>query len=77
MQTYTVNKQVADSAASATAFLSGVKTNFYTVGVTGGVARDDCQASLDEKNRATSILKWAQDAGKKTGESEGNTSIIV
>ena len=75
-QTYAVDKQVTDSAGSATAFLSGVKTHFNTLGVTGGVVKGDCQASLDEKNRAPSILKWAQDAGKRTGGCEYNTLIV-
>lgn len=58
---------MADSAATATAFFCGVKANFYTVGLNGKVSKGDCQRSLNKKNRATSILQWAQDAGKDTG----------
>lgn len=63
--------QVADSAGSATAFLCGVKGNYETMGVTGRVKAFDCHSSLKTTNRVDSILKWAQDAGKDTGETEG------
>lgn len=69
LQTYNLDRQVADSATSATAFLSGVKANYITLGVNGKVKVDDCKASLDPENRVHSILKWAQDAGKETGKS--------
>jgi alkaline phosphatase len=55
-----VDSQVADSACSATAYLSGVKANIYTIGVSGNVNLDDCAASLNATNKATSILKWSQ-----------------
>jgi len=66
-KTYCVDKQTADSACSATAYLTGVKTNDGTVGVTAKVRKSDCQASLDKENRLTSIMQWAQKAGKSTG----------
>lgn len=62
-----MDKQVADSAAAATAFLSGVKANFYTFGLTAAVKKGDCAASRLPENRAHSIIKWAQDQGKETG----------
>ncbi|KAK8731360.1 hypothetical protein OTU49_007564 [Cherax quadricarinatus] len=67
IKTYNLDKQVADSAATATAFLTGVKANYYTLGVNGKVKLDDCEASLKPENRVESILKWAQDANKATG----------
>lgn len=57
-----------DSAGTATAFLAGVKANYYTVGVNGNVKMSDCAASLKKANQVDTILKWAQDAGKATGE---------
>ncbi|CAG9804104.1 unnamed protein product [Chironomus riparius] len=66
-KTYCVDKQTADSACSATAYLTGVKTNYGTIGVTAKVNKNDCQASLDKENRLTSIMQWAQKAGKSTG----------
>lgn len=65
-KTYNVNKQVADSASTATAYLTGVKTNYKTVGVDGSVTYNDCQTMFDA-NKVYSIVKWAQDAGKRTG----------
>ncbi|CAL4228704.1 unnamed protein product [Meganyctiphanes norvegica] len=67
MKTYCVDRQVADSACTATAYLTGVKANYYTLGVSANVEYEDCEASLNEENRVDSILKWAQDAGKETG----------
>ncbi|XP_069991183.1 alkaline phosphatase-like [Penaeus vannamei] len=67
MKTYNIDKQVSDSAGTATAYLTGVKGNYKTLGVTGNVQVSDCAASLKPENRLDSILKWAQDAGKDTG----------
>nr|XP_053635487.1 alkaline phosphatase-like [Cherax quadricarinatus] len=66
-QTYNVDKQVPDSAATATAFLCGVKGNFYTLGVDQSVTKGNCSASKNPAFRVTSILHWAQEAGKDTG----------
>jgi hypothetical protein len=55
-----VDSQVADSACSATAYLSGIKANIGTIGVTGNVKVNDCPAMLEAANRVTSILKWSQ-----------------
>lgn len=66
-KTYCVDSQVADSACSSTAYLSGVKANLGTIGVTAAVVRSDCKASQRPENQVNSILRWAQDAGKMTG----------
>ncbi|XP_050544128.1 membrane-bound alkaline phosphatase-like isoform X2 [Daktulosphaira vitifoliae] len=66
-RTYCVDKQVADSACSATAYMTGVKANSKTLGVTGAVQPNDCDSSLEPNNRVDSILRWAQMAGKSTG----------
>ncbi|XP_025202610.1 membrane-bound alkaline phosphatase-like [Melanaphis sacchari] len=66
-KTYCVDSQVADSACSATAYLCGVKTNKATIGVTSKVLLGDCPASVPEEHRVTSIMQWAQWAGKATG----------
>lgn len=67
MKTYNLDKQVPDSAGTATAFLSGVKANYYTLGVNGKVKLNDCKASLEDDNRVQTILEWAQEADKETG----------
>lgn len=58
---------MADSACTATAYLCGVKNNIGTLGVTSKVPYSDCPASLVKENHVTSILQWAQWAGKATG----------
>lgn len=64
-KTYCVDKQVPDSACTATAYLSGVKTNYRSIGVTANVTSTGCNISDDD--RVYSFAKWAQDAGKSTG----------
>ncbi|XP_065363914.1 membrane-bound alkaline phosphatase-like [Calliphora vicina] len=66
-KTFCVDKQVPDSASTATGYLSGVKGNYGTIGVNGQVTRFDCELGQDESLHTQSIAKWAQDAGKWTG----------
>ncbi|XP_035697212.1 alkaline phosphatase, tissue-nonspecific isozyme-like [Branchiostoma floridae] len=65
VKTYNVDRQTGDSAGTATAYLSGVKANYGTVGVDATVARGDCAASFTAKT--TSILEHAHAAGKSVG----------
>lgn len=64
MQTYSVDFQIPDSAATATAYLCGVKTNLNTIGVSAAARNGICKSQ--KGNEVTSILKWAKDAGKPT-----------
>lgn len=64
-KTYCVDSQVADSACTATAYLSGVKNNYKTIGVNANVKVNQCEA--DVKDHTESIARWAQMAGKGTG----------
>lgn len=66
-KTYCFDKQTADSACSATAYLTGVKANYGTLGVNPKVKRNDCEASLNTENHVDSIMVWAQAKGKATG----------
>ncbi|KAL5244726.1 hypothetical protein ACI65C_012136 [Semiaphis heraclei] len=66
-KTYCVDSQVADSACSATAYLTGVKGNIETIGVSGAVSNRDCLASNNHANQVVSSMLWAQRAGKRTG----------
>uniref|UniRef100_A0A672MR66 Alkaline phosphatase n=1 Tax=Sinocyclocheilus grahami TaxID=75366 RepID=A0A672MR66_SINGR len=59
------NFQIPDSAATATAYLCGVKTNLNTVGVSAAARNGVCRSQ--KGNEVTSILKWAKDAGKSVG----------
>ncbi|KAG6453210.1 hypothetical protein O3G_MSEX008023 [Manduca sexta] len=67
VKTYCVNRQVADSACSATAYLCGVKGNAGTIGVNGAVPRHDCAASTDAARRVQSIAEWALADGRDAG----------
>jgi alkaline phosphatase len=64
-KTYSNDAQVADSASTATAMLSGVKTNSRTLGITSDAAYDNC-ASI-EGNTTDSIFEIAELAGLATG----------
>lgn len=64
-KTYCVDKQVPDSACTATAYLNGVKTNYRSIGVTANVGSATCK--FEKSEHTESIFKWAQDAGKSTG----------
>ncbi|XP_023947365.1 membrane-bound alkaline phosphatase [Bicyclus anynana] len=66
-KTYCVDHNVADSACSGTAYLSGVKANSGTVGVSAAVKRGDCKGQQDPHNTVTGLMDWAQRAGKSTG----------
>lgn len=66
-RTYCIDRQVADSACTATAYLGGVKANFFTIGVNGKVKLEDCKGEKDPENHVHSLAYWAQKAGKGTG----------
>lgn len=67
IKTYDSDKQVADSASTANAIFTGVKTNYGIAGLDANVRKYDCEASLNKEYRAESIVAWAQAAGKDTG----------
>ncbi|CAF1110193.1 unnamed protein product [Rotaria sordida] len=64
-KTYNINFQTPDSAGTATAYLCGVKAQLGTIGVDGRAKRSNCTSSIGAN--VTSILDWAQKAGKKVG----------
>ncbi|XP_001663535.2 membrane-bound alkaline phosphatase [Aedes aegypti] len=66
-KTYCVDYQVADSACTATAYLTGVKGNYETIGVNAQVPSYHCTAQLDLNTHTHSIAKWAMDVGKDAG----------
>lgn len=66
-KTYCVDRQVADSACTATAYLQGIKANYATMGVTAEVPRSDCVLSMDKTKHTYSIAAWAMDEGKDAG----------
>ncbi|XP_059617758.1 alkaline phosphatase-like [Phlebotomus argentipes] len=65
--TYCLNRPVPDSASTSTAYLTGVKANYGTVGVSGQVARYHCTNGINPETHTTSLAKLAQMHGKSTG----------
>ncbi|MFT7803167.1 alkaline phosphatase-like isoform X2 [Arapaima gigas] len=65
VKVYSVDFQIPDSAATATAYLCGVKSNLNTVGLSAAGRNGVCRSQ--KGNEVTSILKWAKDAGKSVG----------
>lgn len=67
-KTYCVDRQVPDSSSTATAFLTGVKTNYGLVSMDANVRRYNCtdHANKDYHTKA-SIAEMAMDAGKSAG----------
>jgi hypothetical protein len=65
-QTYSVNTQTPDSASTASAMFSGVKTNYETFGFDNSIVNDDPYSEA-AATKVETILKWAQDAGMDTG----------
>ncbi|SMO38304.1 alkaline phosphatase [Paracoccus laeviglucosivorans] len=64
-KTYTHDAQVADSAPTATAMVSGVKSVNGTIGVTQAVQPDVC--SSQKGAEVTTIFELAEEAGLATG----------
>ena len=62
-----MDHQVPDSAGTASAFLTGVKANFETLGVNAQVNSQETNCELIRQNSVPSILKWAVDSGKHAG----------
>jgi alkaline phosphatase len=60
-KTYNTDSQVPDSAATATALFSGIKTSIRTVGL------NPASKEATESDRLRNIMDWAQEEGKRTG----------
>ena len=66
MKTYCVDAQTPDSASTATALFSGVKTDINTLGFDNSIVYKN--ADLEQTAyKVKTILTWAQEAGKDTG----------
>ncbi|XP_020714073.1 alkaline phosphatase 4 [Ceratitis capitata] len=61
-KTYNVDKQVPDSAGTATAMFCGIKTDY------GAIGMDTTRSKVNaNQGRLKSIMDWAQAEGKRTG----------
>lgn len=61
LQTYSVDRQVPDSAATATAYLCGVKSNYKTLGLSAAARYSQCNTT--KGNEVISVLERARNAG--------------
>lgn len=61
-KTYNTDQQVPDSAGTATAMFSGVKTKAAKIGVDASVTE-----TTEAAASVSSIMEWAQAVGKRTG----------
>nr|AER46070.1 alkaline phosphatase 2 [Euprymna scolopes] len=66
IKTYCEDRITPDSAATATAYLSGVKINKGVIGLDSRVAFGQCDDKYEE-SKVSSILKWSQQKGKSVG----------
>ncbi|XP_036029469.1 intestinal-type alkaline phosphatase 1-like isoform X2 [Onychomys torridus] len=64
-KTYNVDRQVPDSAGTATAYLCGVKGNYKTIGVSAAARVDQCNTTFG--NEVVSVMYRAKQAGKSVG----------
>jgi len=64
-KTYEVNQQVAESAGTATALLSGSKTQAGFIGVSQAAVRKNCASASG--NHLVTALELAEDGGRSTG----------
>lgn len=59
-QTYNVDKQVPDSAGTATAMFTGVKSRYYMLGLEASAQFGKCDPEQDRRRMLPSIMDWAQ-----------------
>nr|XP_004662274.2 intestinal-type alkaline phosphatase 1 [Jaculus jaculus] len=64
-KTYNVDRQVPDSAGTATAYLCGVKANYKTIGLSAAARVDQCNTTFG--NEVLSVMYRAKKAGKSVG----------
>ena len=67
-KTYNTDYQVPDSAGTATALFSGVKTKMAVLGIDQTPEWNKCDPEKVEKSKLKSLLSRAIEDGKATGE---------
>ncbi|XP_075747606.1 alkaline phosphatase, tissue-nonspecific isozyme-like isoform X2 [Rhipicephalus microplus] len=64
---YCADRLVPDSACSGTAIQCGVKSNYFTLGVSAHVRLGNCSESSDTRHHLKCLYELAQEADKTTG----------
>ena len=65
VKTYNTDSQVADSAGTMSAIMTGEKTRIGVIGVAASVPQNDCASAL--QNALPTLLEDAEDEGLATG----------
>ena len=65
VKTYNTNQQVPDSAGTATAMMTGMKTRAGVINIGPDAHRQDCQAALEDPLKPLGVL--AKEQGKSVG----------
>lgn len=65
VKTYNTDAQVADSAGTMSAIMTGEKTRIGVFGINASVSQNDCEAAL--ANELPTLLELAEDRGLPTG----------
>lgn len=68
LQTYNTDKQVPDSAGTATAIFSGVKCRYKVIGLDTRSSFNKCDKYIDQASKLTTVADWAQQSGMGTGK---------
>ncbi|KAG8038873.1 hypothetical protein G9C98_003180 [Cotesia typhae] len=66
-KTYNVDRQVPDSAGTATAIFSGVKSRYKVIGLDPKALYNICEPSMNDERKLRTVADWAQDTGMDTG----------
>ena len=66
-KTYNTDKQVPDSAGTATAIFSGVKCRYRVIGLDTKASYNHCDKIVDQASKLTTVADWAQQTGMDTG----------
>ena len=76
-QTYNTDFQVPDSAGTATALFSGVKTGKGVLGLDGTAKYNVCDTAVVEAARLETLLDWAVGAGKEVSNTHNSWWIRI
>ncbi|XP_017879385.1 alkaline phosphatase 4-like [Ceratina calcarata] len=66
-KTYNTDKQVPDSAGTATAIFSGVKCRYKVLGLDTRASFNHCDKNINHLSKVSTIADWAQQSGMDTG----------
>lgn len=66
-----------DSAGTATAIFSGVKSRYKVIGLDAKAPFNVCDADVNEARKLTTVADWAQSTGMDTGMRKNDNDIFM